>query len=428
MTVDLTMDSAIDDTLERAQALIKVEPAKAAALYHKVLAYEGSGELTDDIVKPKETAMIELARLYASEKQPREIIALLKQSRSFLALMSKAKTAKIIRDLVNSLMPFPEVREEQVAVCKDFIEWSVQEKRQYLKQALEARLIEIYLLNNQYSDALTLSSTLLRELKRLDDKLLMVEVFLLESKVCFEIKNFPKSRASLTAARSAANSVYCPPLMQASLDMQSGILHAVDKDYKTSYSYFYETMEGYTSLDDPRSADAFKYMLLCKIMLKTPTDVFSLVSGKMALKYTGRHIDAMVAVAKASQNRSLKEFEKVLNDYPDELRGDDIVRSHLDDMYDQLLDQNLARIIEPFSKVEVTHVAKLIDLPAKLVETKLSQMILDKKFHGVLDQGAGCLIVFDDAIEDGIYGSSLETMNHLGGVVDALFQKSRHLS
>ncbi len=55
--------------------------------------------------------------------------------------------------------------------------------------------------------------------------------------------------------------------MQGQLDMQSGILHAEEKDYKTAYSYFYETLENFSTLNDARAVAALKYMLLCKIML-----------------------------------------------------------------------------------------------------------------------------------------------------------------
>jgi 26S proteasome regulatory subunit N6 len=45
-------------------------------------------------------------------------------------------------------------------------------------------------------------------------------------------------------------------------------------------------------------------------------------------------------------------FQALVN-YQPELENDPIVRAHLDTLYDTMLEQNLCRIIEPYSRVQV---------------------------------------------------------------------------
>merc|ERR1719445_2656210 len=327
---------------------------------------------------------MQIGQQYASEKKAEELGDLIKLIRPFTRLLSKAKAAKLIRGLVDMYLDMGAVTGHEVQLCKECIQWATEEKRIFLRQALEARLIGLYYDTGNYKAALADGATLLKELKKLDDKNLLVEVQLLESKVYHALSNLPKARAALTSARTTANSIYVPPRVQAQLDLQSGILHASEeKDFKTAFSYFYEAFEGYDSVEDKFALTALKYMLMSKIMLRTPEEVHNIVSGKLALKYTGADIEAMKLVAKASKNRSLADFQSTVGKYSKELKED--------------------RIIEPFSRVQVKYVAEKIDLPEAEVEKKLSQMILDKKFQGILDQETRVLIIFEESERDETY-------------------------
>lgn len=53
-----------------------------------------------------------------------------------------------------------------------------------------------------------------------------------------------------------------------------------------------------------------------------------------------------------------------------ELSSDPTIRSHLAALYDTLLEQNLLRIIEPYSVVEIDHVAKQVGQGRPDVEAK----------------------------------------------------------
>ncbi|KAB1208262.1 hypothetical protein CJ030_MR7G027325 [Morella rubra] len=404
-----------------AQALEAKSPAEAIAILYCILENPSS---SSDALRIKEQAIANLSDLLRQENRAEDLRNLLTQVRPFFNLIPKAKTAKIVRGIIDAVAKVPGTSDLQITLCREMVQWTRAEKRTFLRQRVEARLAALLMEEKEYSEALNLLSSLIKEVRRLDDKLLLVDIDLLESKLHFSLRNLPKAKASLTAARTAANAIYVPPAQQGTIDLQSGILHAEEKDYKTGYSYFFEAFEAFNALEDPRAVFSLKYMLLCKIMVNQADDVAGIISSKAGLQYVGPELDAMKAVADAYSKRSLKLFETALRDFRAQLEEDPIVHRHLSSLYDTLLEQNLCRLIEPFSRVEIAHIADLIELPVDHVEKKLSQMILDKKFAGTLDQGAGCLIIFDDPKTDAIYPATLETISNVGKVVDSLYVRS----
>ncbi|KAE8445163.1 hypothetical protein EG329_013659 [Mollisiaceae sp. DMI_Dod_QoI] len=407
--------------IQEAKKLTKSNPREAEEKYKEIISKPPSAT-SDAAVREYETALVSLGELYRDQKKANELVDLITTSRTVLSSFAKAKTAKLVRQLLDLFHGIPNSTDTQISVTKSCIEWATSERRGFLRQNLETRLVQLYMVKASYYDALTLINGLLKELKRLDDKLVLVEVQLLESRVYHALGNVAKGRAALTSARTSAASVYTPPLLQAGLDMQSGKLHAEDKDFNTAFSYFIEALDGYHSQDEPEKATAaLQYMLLCKIMLNLADDVNQLMTSKQAVKYAGKNLEAMKAVARAHSNRSLEEYEKALSDYRHELGSDPFIRNHLRRLYDAMLEQNLIKVIEPFSRVEIHHIAKMVGLDTQQVERKLSQMILDKVIIGVLDQGAGCLIIFDETERDEGYDSALATIEKLSSVVDVLY-------
>ncbi|CAL2229356.1 unnamed protein product [Prunus armeniaca] len=71
-------------------------------------------------------------------------------------------------------------------------QWTSAEKRTFLRQRVEARLASLLMESKEYSKALSLLSGLITEVRRLDDKLLLVDIDLLESKLHFSLRKTPK--------------------------------------------------------------------------------------------------------------------------------------------------------------------------------------------------------------------------------------------
>ncbi|KAF4671959.1 26S proteasome non-ATPase regulatory subunit 11, partial [Perkinsus chesapeaki] len=409
---------------------------KAIKMFEKVIA-NLENDPSADAVKWAENSIYAMADCLVAKKDSQRLFGLQKELRPVLTLMAKAKTAKIVRTLIDKLAEIDGTTDLQIKACEDCIQWCREGKRSFLRHRVETRLADLELQIGQYNKALEILTGLVKEVKKLDDKLLLVEIHVIETKVHFALQNIPRAKASLTAAKTNANAIHCPPLMQAEMDLLSGVISCRENDFRTAYSYFYESYEAFNLQHDKKRAEqSLKYMVLSRIMGDQPGEVFNILKGKAGLKYGGgRVFDGLEKVAKAHEQRSLHDFEHTMQEYKKELVDEDpVLKYHLTELNESLLEQNLLKIIEPFDRIEIQRVAELIDLPLSRVQKKLSEMILDETLLGTLDQGIGVLVVYDELEVERVqkrkteassmYDDALATIDSCSNVVDSLYTKT----
>lgn len=393
----------------------------------------------------REDLVVKIGHCYRDSQNYQELNKFICSLNDFWVSIPRARAARMFKDLLDCFRPSPfikdekdgkslekqpiEVAEMEVILCRELISWSEKDKRIFLKQSLESRLAALLIRIKKYNEAIVVINRLLSELKRLDDKLALTQTHQLECQLYFELKNMAKAKAALTAARTTANSIYCPPAIQGNLDKLAGLVHAEEGDFKTAFSYFIESVDAYSMIieNDPlyanEAASSLKFMLLCKIALNQVEEMDSFLS-KTKISMNERDLAAIKAIGQAYKDKSLKIFRKALFDYSVELQSDPIISAHFDTLYDNLMIQNILRIVAPYTIIKISYLAKELDLPESLIESKLSLMILDEKLKAILDQQDKCLVITKRVDNDKIFDLGLQFIKNLDASVETLYQKT----
>lgn len=72
---------------------------------------------------------------------------LIQTNKTLFNILPKAKTAKIIKNLIDYVSKIPNTIPLQIELCNNLIAWCKEEKRTYLKHRIEIRLANLYLLS-----------------------------------------------------------------------------------------------------------------------------------------------------------------------------------------------------------------------------------------------------------------------------------------
>ncbi len=334
---------------------------------------------------------------------------------------------KLTDKLISKLKKRKDLLNDVVKVCEEITKFCDETNNISMKSKIQTRLAEVYYIHEHYAKALEICNKVIFDLKRYEDNLGLIQLLLLESKIHYVTNGISKSKAALTSVKTLVTKVYVEPKLQANIDMQAGILAAHEKDFNLAYSYFFEAFDVYNIPNQKRKNKglrAFQYMILSKIVGDHIEEVNNVVLSKQGKDYLGKEVDALRSIESAVKEKSIKLLKDNIEKNQEYFK-DPIIRYHINNLHNDLLEKNLIKIIKPYSVVEIDFVAKSIGLSYSDVLNKLRQMILDKKINGILDQGKGSLIIYDVESSNPYLDKSIETFKNLEKVVEALDKKVR---
>ena len=101
-------------------------------------------DFSEDTVRIKELAVTRLTDLYVSTADVPALCGLLAGLlRPLFAAIPKARTARIVRSVIEALGRVPGSLDAQVALCTDTVEWCRREKRSFLRMRVQLRLAQL---------------------------------------------------------------------------------------------------------------------------------------------------------------------------------------------------------------------------------------------------------------------------------------------
>lgn len=355
----------------------------------------------DTTQEEKETAFLEIQKRNISNNDLKGVRDNIIQLKGIWPDITTARITKIIKRVFEIIPSASSLLGNVLDILGDLIEWTKRENKNMLRLDLECKRIYVFIYVGRYHEALERIKGVVKELKKYDDRSNLITLYVYESKAYYKIKNFAKAKSALTSARTLAVSTYCSSELQARIDLFNGMYLCDERNYVTSFSYFLEALEGF-SVDKKfnEASISLRYLILSKIISGRVGEIQSIYKNKFAIKHVSDEcVKLLLEISKACQDRSLKRYSDLILQNKTVVESDDFLKTHLEYLYDILLEKNILKLIEPYSIVYIDYIAKKLSFSVEEIEKRLRKMILDGNIKGILNHSDMSLVVFEEKKE-----------------------------
>ncbi|KAH9050524.1 PCI domain-containing protein [Lactarius hengduanensis] len=211
----------------------------------------------------------------------------------------------------------------------------------------------------------------------------LLEIYALEIQMHNETKNYKKLKEIYNASNSIRSAIPHPRIMGIIKEC-GGKMWMGERQWNRASEDFFESFRNYDEAGLPQRIQVLKYLVLANMLTGSEVNPFD--SQETKPYKSDPQIKAMTDLVDAYQRREVHTAEKIIRDNHSTIMDDSFIRSHIGDLLRSLRTQYLIDLIKPYTRLELSFLAKQLNVDANEVEELLIDLILEGKIDGKIDQ------------------------------------------
>ncbi|KAI0964297.1 hypothetical protein AcW1_001149 [Taiwanofungus camphoratus] len=213
----------------------------------------------------------------------------------------------------------------------------------------------------------------------------LLEIYALEIQMHNETKNFKKLKEIYNASSNVRSAIPHPRIMGIIKEC-GGKMWMGERQWNRASEDFFESFRNYDEAGSTQRIQVLKYLVLANMLTGSEVNPFD--SQETKPYKNDPQIKAMTDLVDAYQRREVHAAEKILHDNRTTIMDDPFIRSYIGELLRSLRTQYLIDLIKPYTRLELSFLAKQLNVDKDEVEDLLIGLILEGKVEGRIDQVA----------------------------------------
>lgn len=212
---------------------------------------------------------------------------------------------------------------------------------------------------------------------------LLQEIYALEIQMYNETKNYKKLKEIYYASGQVTSAISHPRVVGVIKEC-GGKMWMREKQWQRASEDFFSSFHNYDEAGSSQRIQVLKYLVLAYLLMGSEIDPFD--SQETKPYKNDPQIKAVTDLVGAYQRKEVHEAEKILRENQSTFMDDPFIKSYIGDLLRALRTQYLITLIKPYTRLDMSFLARQLNIGKPEVEEILIGLILEGKVEGRIDQ------------------------------------------